>query len=121
MTGEVLLERDVLGQAERLLDETEETVGVADEVIGLAFGDRSLRAGLGGSALGGTGGEEGSPLAELGSDLGEQHPGVLLLRTAPPVAKGGVGTGGEQRSGEAADFMQTGPRSPRQADARSGA
>ena len=39
------------GQAERLLDQAEEPVGVADQVVGLPLGDRPPGAGLGGRRL----------------------------------------------------------------------
>ena len=96
--GQLRSDGHVAGQPERLLDQREETVGVADQVVGLALGDRPARAGLGGGPLGGAGGEERRPLGELGRHLGEQHPGVLLAGR-PRRRPSAVGPGGEQRGG----------------------
>jgi hypothetical protein len=64
-----LLHRDVPGHGEpqRLLDQAEEPVGVADQVVGLPLGDRPTGPGLGGRPLGRTGGEERRPLASSGA------------------------------------------------------
>ncbi len=82
-------------QPQRLLDHAQEPVGVADQVVGLALGDRPGGPRLGGRALGGAGGEEGRPLGQLGGDLGQQDPRVLLATAtasapagpAPPAAR----------------------------------
>ena len=72
---------------------------VADEVVGLALGDDPAQPGLRRRALARTGGEEGGPLAELGSDLREQHPGAAHPGRAS--ARSGARPGGEDGGGGA--------------------
>ena len=77
-------ERRGADQTQRLLDHGEEPVGVADQVVGLALGDRAGGAGLGGGPLARRRRRRTRPLRQLGSHLGQQHPGVLL---APPARR----------------------------------
>ena len=57
----------MLGQAKGLLDQAEEPVGVADQVVSLPLGDRPARAGLGGRPLGRSGGEEAAHSVSSGA------------------------------------------------------
>ena len=99
-----LVERRVSDQPERLLDHRQEPVGVAQQVVGLPLGDGVAGPGLGRGTLARPGREEAGPLRELGSDPGQQHPGVALPPgTAPPLRRGlgprrEQGGGGPQRA-----------------------
>src|SRR5690348_7582585 len=57
-------------QTEGRLDQVMERLGVAQQVVGLASGDRVPPAGLHRGAPRGSGGEEGCPLPHLGRDPG---------------------------------------------------
>ena len=81
------------GSGEEVLHHDEEGADVADQVVGLALGDRVGQPGLGRGPLGGPGGEEGGPLPQLGGDLTEQHPG------APRPAAGRLGPGARGQHG----------------------
>ena len=70
------------GQAERLLHQAEEPVGVADQVVGLPLGDRPPGAGLGRRRLAAPAEKNAAHSASSG-DLGQQDPGVLLGPAAP--------------------------------------
>ena len=76
----------LMREADRGLDEGQEDLYVAQQIVGLASRQRAIKARLGGGSLGGAGGEEGGPLGQLGSHLGQQHPGVA--RTANPARPG---------------------------------
>src|SRR5690606_41303494 len=60
--------------AQRVLDEGDEDLGVAEELFGLARGGGAGQARLGGGALAGAGGEEGGPFAQGGLRFGQQDP-----------------------------------------------
>ncbi|KAJ1684107.1 hypothetical protein LUZ63_020676 [Rhynchospora breviuscula] len=92
-----LRDRCVPDHAERVLDDREEPVRVAQQVVGLPLGDRVARPRLGRRPLRGPGGEQGGPLRQLRGDPREQHPGVALA----PSAGRGLGTrpGREHRGG----------------------
>ena len=101
--GEVRDHR-LVGQAEGGLDQGEEGLRVAQQVVGLARGDRPGQAGLGRGPLAGAGGEERRPLGELGRDLRQQRPHV-----ARPLGGRRPGAHREHRRGRA-QRRRGGPR-----------
>jgi hypothetical protein len=86
-------------EVEAGFDQGVEGLDGADQVVGFAGGDGSFQAGFGCGALGGAGGEEGGPFAELGGDLGEEDPGVALDAAARAGANR-TGPDGEDSSGD---------------------
>src|SRR5690606_22602412 len=109
--------------AQRVLDEGDEDLGVAEELLGLARSHGAGQAGLGGGALVGAGGEEGGPFAQGGLRLGQQHPDAAGTAAAVGLQgllgredSGGGAQGGQVRA-DIADGGRGGLGGPREARA----
>jgi hypothetical protein len=64
--------------------QSEEGLGIAQQVVGLPSGDRMWQPGLGSSSLAGPSGEIPGPLAEFRRDIGEDRPDAS--RAAPAAS-----------------------------------